>query len=54
MSDLFEKDPQVAAIVDRQTNGDLLAPPNPSPLVIDTSGGAIVASNWKYKTDPRE
>jgi hypothetical protein len=40
MNDLFEREPKIAAIVDRQTSRDLLDPSDPNPLVVDLVEGA--------------
>jgi hypothetical protein len=42
MEDLVEKDPQLAAVVDKQSRRNLLDPANPNPLEVDTSLGSPI------------
>ena len=42
MADLIEKDPQIAAVVDKATGRDLLDASNPNPLSIDLTGGKVL------------
>jgi hypothetical protein len=43
MSELFDdKDPQLQAVIDKQSLRNLLDPSNPNPLVVDTRGGKAV------------
>lgn len=42
MEDLVEKDPQLAAVVDKQSRRNLLDPSDPNPLEVDTTGGSPV------------
>ena len=41
MSGLIEKDPQLNAVVDTQSQRNLLDPSDPNPLVVDTTSGEM-------------
>ena len=52
MSVLFEKDPQLASVVDKQSQRNLLDPSNPNPMVVDASAGKAVRFALQINNGP--
>ena len=52
MSELVPKDPQLAGVIDKQSQRNLLDPSNPDPLEIDLSGGRPVRFGLEINNGP--
>lgn len=52
MSELHEKDPQLAAVIDKQSRRNLLDNSDPNPLLVDTSAGKAVRVALQINNGP--
>lgn len=52
MSELFEKEPKIEAIVDRRSSRDLLDPKDPNPLVLDLADGGDCRFELEVQNGP--
>jgi|GEM_PF-2256817 hypothetical protein len=52
MSGLYEKDPQLTAVIDKQSRRNLLDASDPNPLLVDTSAGKAVRVALQINNGP--